>query len=424
MQFPNPQQLAAHLDHVQEERDLEGASFDLVAFDKKYRQEVCCGASVDSSEVEVVRPCTSIQAGIIAQYLRSEGAHYNTRFDFVLNDDIDLERLRGAWTEGMRKHEMLRTGFANIRHEHHPFVMITYKRDAKTVPWKLVHEKGEGAVLNSFQIPTFKVDPESLHVPPWRLQLRLDQEKPLLQLNALHALYDASSLELILADVARSYGGITLTPAVPLDPVLRLILSNSGNVSKSREAFWRAVGEEMNVVKFPCLTPRVVGSGKEIVVTKRCSLSFAQLEEQCVRHGIAFHAAGQVAWARLLSAYTGAESVTFGVVLSGRLISLEAEEAVFPCVTTVPMTCRLAGTNEQLLKKNMHDNRKMIEHQFTPLANVQRWIGHAGEALFDTLFAFQKLSQSDTGLPPLWKTAEIAAQVDVGALATKHLQPN
>ncbi|MER8307443.1 hypothetical protein ABS202_19335, partial [Acinetobacter baumannii] len=41
------------------------------------------------------------------------------------------------------------------------------------------------------------------------------------------------------------------------------------------------------------------------------------------------------------------------------------------------------------LEQLQASNLAIREHEYTPLADIQRWAGRAGEALFDTLLAFE-----------------------------------
>ncbi|KAK5001217.1 hypothetical protein LTR60_007439, partial [Cryomyces antarcticus] len=121
-------------------------------------------------------------------------------------------------------------------------------------------------------------------------------------------------------------------------------------------------------------------------------------------------AAGQAAWARILSSYTGELAVTFGVILSGRTTE-NAADVAFPCITTVPVGCQVDRSNKVLLDRMMESNLAIQRHQFTPLPKIQQWTGNPNEALFDTIFAYQKhTSSKDVDFP--WKVVEGEATVD------------
>ncbi|TKA79010.1 hypothetical protein B0A49_02271 [Cryomyces minteri] len=59
----------------------------------------------------------------------------------------------------------------------------------------------------------------------------------------------------------------------------------------------------------------------------------------------------------------------------------------------------------------MESNSAIQRHQFTPLSKIQQWTGNPNEALFDTIFAYQKhTSSKDLDFP--WKVVDVEATVD------------
>jgi non-ribosomal peptide synthetase component F len=101
-------------------------------------------------------------------------------------------------------------------------------------------------------------------------------------------------------------------------------------------------------------------------------------------------AVGQAAWARILAAYVGQEIVTFGVVLSARTVLEEAQLAAFPCVRTLPLGCNVDSTNLDLLQQIMKTSSEITEYQFTPVRQLQQWLGFGQRSLFNTIFVHQK----------------------------------
>ncbi len=102
-------------------------------------------------------------------------------------------------------------------------------------------------------------------------------------------------------------------------------------------------------------------------------------------------------------------------VLSGRNISPSAERIVFPCITTLPMSCKVQGSNDDLLQQIMSNTTALLKYQFTPLTKIQRMMGHPNEALFDSIFAYQKLIAFDDEPYP-WEQVYEEATVDVSCI--------
>jgi hypothetical protein len=119
--------------------------------------------------------------------------------------------------------------------------------------------------------------------------------------------------------------------------------------------------------------------------------------------GYSIQAVGQAAWARILSAYLGEESVCFGVVLSGRDAIPDADLVAFPCLITVPFGFTMTDkTNDALVQAAMRFNSSVRKHQLNRISDIQRWTKR--DVLFDTIFAYQKTI--DESAVPQWEVIE------------------
>ncbi|KAI9844504.1 MAG: NRPS [Thelocarpon superellum] len=391
LEHPSPAALAEHLRTNLPSSTSDTPSFAFASFDKEFRALVCKAASIDPSLVEAVRPCTPLVAGIVARFVQSQGSMYLNHY-LLRWPRLDRRRLRTAWDLVTKNHDMLRTGFCETGDPHHPFVMITYRAEEGGVPH--VDDPVPSHPLVATQDLRHRWSAEMvsrLHAPAWRWSVIEDRETCLVQVSVLHALYDAISLQCFLADLARAYHAHPLAPTESVEPAMASILHSSQAAPPGRDHFWRKLGETMHISKFPTITSTRVESQKVVVRSMRSTWSLAQLAKACQTNGIALQAAGQAAWARILAAYLGDDNVTFGLILSGRLASHLTATVAFPCISTVPMVCSLHGDNISLVRRIMHLSHGLLEHQHTPSSTIQRLTGHVGHALFDTVFAFQKL---------------------------------
>ena len=337
-------------------------------------------------------------------FSNSGGDMYFNRMTLKSSIPLDASMLRQAWSKSMGKHEMLRTGFVQLRDQKHPFAMITYRAGAAELPWyearNTALQKEENSVLSH------------LHLPPWYLVVEHSDSGTAMHLSALHAIYDAQSLHLIIADVAAAYKGESLSDAPSINSTLGPILLES-LMSDESESFWTELSKDAQPTKFPDLNPfRTQPEERELLVrSMSCSKSRNALEDGCQSIGTTLQAAGQAAWARLLAAYTGEPNVVFGVVSSGRNLSVSAQEAAFPCLVTLPSPCRVTGTNHDLLHGILNRNASMMKYQFTPLPKIQRWL-KSDEGLSDTLFVYQKFSAQKDDVS-LWEVVGEDTRIDV-----------
>lgn len=305
----------------------------------------------------------------------------------------------------MSQHEMLRTGFIELHNQQYPFAMITYQPGIE-IPW---YETSETAVEKPDS--QGKRIFENLHRPTWEVTVESSDAITTVHFSALHAIYDAQSLSSLFSDVMALYEGKALSKLPSIDATLGPILVESGKQNEESREFWQGLASEAHPTKIPDLNPVRLENKELLESSIRCSSALKILEDSCREMGVTLQAAGQVAWARLLSAYTGEQNVVFGTVLSGRNLSAAAQDAAFPCLVTVPSPHHMGGTNRELLERTLKRNANLVKHQFTPLAQIQRWLG-SDEPLFDTLFVYQKFSSKSTDTKS-WEIVDEDTRIDV-----------
>ena len=397
--------LSSNLDTSDDESE-----YDFVAFDAKNRPAICLKNNIPSYQIEAIRPCTAIQQGMIAQSIHSQGQEYVNSMWLELVPNSSLSEFKEAWKVTSKEHEMLRTGFSTTDDPAHPFAMITYTKDEFELPWFEMADESNSKYAIVHQLSR----------PPWRLVVDKEAHQTLVKFTAHHALYDAQSVQMILSDVANTYASRQVSSRQSISNLLGRILIDSENNS-ARQEFWDREENKIIVNRFPDLTPLRVMQTKDIVreVTSRASIS--ELEECCKDNSVTVQAAGQVAWARLLSAYIGERSTTFGMTLSGRSVHENADSISFPSIVTLPVRCDVTGTNKELLSRTMNSNALLHKHQFTPLTSIQKWAGYPEGKIFDTLFAYQKVPVGDSERELPWNMIREEASVDY--IVSLEVQP-
>lgn len=384
-------------------------SFD--AFDKQYRSLISAANSISMDIIEAIRPCTVVQQGMLAQTLHSGGREYVNSIWFEVLPEVSLSRLKDAWAAASQNHEMFRTGFASTEMAGCPFVMVTFKKEQFKLPWF----ENEDQMWNS------ESTQQRLLRKPWTLELSKIHGKSLLQLVAHHALYDAQSIQMLLSDVACAYAfkPANLRPAI--ENLLGPILQSTSDEIEIKKEYWGSQENKVVVNHFPDLTPLRISDTTTAVQEIESEALVSELEIKCRQLNVTMQAASQAAWGRLLAAYIGETSTTFGMTMSGRSINLEAEKISFPSIVTLPIRCDISGTNAQLLERTIASNALLHKHQFTPLTSIQKWAGFPEGKIFDTLFAYQKLPGSDDEVEAPWKVVKEEASVDYAV--SLELQP-
>lgn len=342
---------------------------------------------------------------MLALFTHSEGKTYFNRMALKSSLPLDRVALKEAWLKVVSRHEMLRTGFVQLRDTKYPFAMITYQAGLD-MPW---YELSEPASMSS--VVQEKQTLDELHRPPWRIIVESCDKVTTMYFSALHAVYDAQSLATIFSDVMATYEGRQISHPASIAATLGPILLESQRQAGSGKDFWQSLAPEVHPTKFPDLNPVRTQSKGLLETSIRCSQSLETLESRCRELGVTLQAAGQAAWARVLAAYTGEPNIVFGTVLSGRNLSSYAQNAVFPCLVTVPLPVCVQGSNRELLRRTLQRNASLVNNQFAPLAQIQRWLG-SDEPLFDTLFVYQKFSASST-VPDTWEVVDEETRIDV-----------
>ena len=388
------------------------ASFDLQAFDQKHRAGVCEQLQVKSSNIQAVYPCTSTQSGILNEFVKSKGDLYFNSMVLELRPEVDLTRMRNAWQITMNRNEMLRTGFVVLNTSDHTYGMVTYNVGVQDLPW-LVEENIEAQQVKILDQDCLR----SIHQPCWRLLLRKCSGSVRLEIYLLHSLYDAVSLDTLLSEAAAIYydEDLKLPDSIPVETTLRTVLDQTKVSTTSSSDFWKHMGAGAPPLKFPNLTIHQHVGPQSLTVSRSCEL-LKDVEKGCRRLDVTLQSVFQIAWSRLLKAYTGESKAMFGVVLSGR-IQPEMTGAMFPTINTVPFSVDVGGSTADMLIEATKINAHLFKHQFTPITAIKKWLRVEGE-LFDTILVIQKAKQARRNDRP-WEvledraTAEYAISMEV-----------
>ncbi|OAA59688.1 non-ribosomal peptide synthetase [Niveomyces insectorum RCEF 264] len=378
------------------------------------------------SEVEAVIPCTPLQAGLLSEFIRSEGKHYFNFLTCSRNADaapsFRADDWKQAWENAAVSIPMLRTGFFNVDNDDDdessivlsPFGMVQFS--AKSVLEDHIRvsvvQKNHASEfnLNNWRTDATRRAFCNLGLPPWQVVLveNGDDDTDLAcHLAIHHALYDATSLSQILAKVASF-----LTNRQPVldrrSPPTELAVSDirqqvklAASPSSDLAEAWEKKAAQAVSNTFPILTPLKVSSAISKIFVRSSSRPFRDLTAAARESGFTVHAILQAAWTRILSSYVGDTAVVFGTVLSGRNTKA-TEEALFPCLTTLPVIAENDASNRKLVEQMMGLNVLLHKSQHVPLSQIQRWLGRTESRLFDTLFVFQnyETDTTDSSLPP------------------------
>jgi amino acid adenylation domain-containing protein len=384
--------------------------FDFDAFDSKHRQQVLASCKVNNEHIVAIRPCTPLQTGMLSQMLAKDGAVYVNYLRLELDPGVDLDNLKQAWENTRATHQILRTGFVHLNDKDHPFGMIEYIAKATTLPWDVISENNTFETSDVWLERLQRLAVSETHKPLWNIRIDCKNDTKYLDLAIFHALFDAQSLQSILRDVLTTSKGQGLQHPTELNAVIDGILQRSTDYSKQAKEFWTEMGRQAVPCRFPNLAPLRYDSQLPVICSRRSRKSLLEIEEACRQSNTSLQAVGIASWLSLISAYTGEGTATCGVVLSGRSFE-DAENAVFPCINTVPFAHAVTVGSKDMLNAVTSMITEVQQHQHVPLNDIQRLMGFQNEALFDTIFAYQKLSAHEDKYVP-WRIVDEKATIE------------
>ncbi|KAF3924656.1 hypothetical protein AA313_de0204300 [Arthrobotrys entomopaga] len=382
------------------------------SFKHQQMAAVCESAGIPRDKIENILPCSPMQEGILSQFLQSKGALYYNAILFELNG-IGLDRLERAWQQVAEQNDILRTGFVEHEVDGGHYAMVVHKTTSSSSIRRMETQTPVEELMLQIQNEETQKVLSNMALPPWCVTLVYGTSSYMI-FTALHTIYDAQTLQILLGDVEKLYLGSQPAIHSSFAPILKDML----RISRDQEAidcaadYWRSILQDCPVTKFPTMTPLSVETGEFFASYRKCTVTMKNVEDLCKTAGFSLGAVGQATWAKLLAMYFGESDICFGSVISGRTGVDYGDDVVFPCLTTVPMRVKITGDNRSLVAQIQGLITKMLKFQHTPLRAIQRALGNPEQRLFDTIFVYQRSAKTSHESKPLWKELDAKATVE------------
>jgi amino acid adenylation domain-containing protein/non-ribosomal peptide synthase protein (TIGR01720 family) len=355
---------------------------------------------VDVAQIDDIYPLAPMQQGMLfhSLYEQNVGAYVNQmRLDVT---GLDPHGLRDAWQQAMDAHDILRTSFVWQGDLQQP-VQVVHKQ--LTLPMTL-HDWQ--------QYPDLQPALDQLALE--RLQQRFDlAHAPLLDVQVIktgdaqhhliytvhHILMDGWSNSQLMGEILQRYAGQALPAKMGrYRDYIAWLQRQDNSASQTWWADQLATLQEPTRLasSLPSVSTTASGHGDHYqhfgIVETRYFNEFARHQK------VTLNTLLQGAWLLLLHHYTGQDSLCFGATVAGRpaeIAGIEQQVGLFintlPVIATVNPQTRV----DQWLQSVQAQNLSLREHEHTSLADIQRWAGHNGEALFDTLLVFENYPIAD-----------------------------
>ncbi|KAH7323099.1 putative non-ribosomal peptide synthetase [Stachybotrys elegans] len=359
--------------------------------------------------VEAILPCTPIQSAMLTSSAQSDGANYLNMLSFELSESLNTSVLVDAWRKLQAQHPMLRTGFAPIQHQDSAYAMLRHAAVSVELP-VVVIDDSETQTFDRLQWKRDKASQIQKNIAGlcWNVALVQNEKGIVMHLLIHHALYDGQSLSAMLDSLALCIQGYNVN--IPsIETALSTVMAESLD-HKDAQDFWQQHAKNVVINRFPIMTPLREDKRVMLVHEDHMSISFSTLQELAQRQSATIQAVLQAAWTRVLSSYLGETSVVFGVTMSARSTD-ELQDAPFPCLATLPIIASNHSSNRDLVGAAMEYNTGLHKHPYAPLGQIQKWLGHAANPVFDTLLTYQKMD-SDSHVVRPWKLVQDDATVE------------
>ncbi|KAL3460706.1 hypothetical protein BJX64DRAFT_290019 [Aspergillus heterothallicus] len=323
-------------------------------------------------QVEDIYPCSPIQDGILLSQLRNpHGYTFNAIFEVHPSGDsnnIDVSRLRQAWSMVVSRHSILRTAFIDSTCKGSSFDQLVLKKVNETA---IDIECDDSYALD--RLDGIRLQRTSSNICHQLVFCTTSTGRVFLKIEMNHAIIDGGSMSILLRDLTLAYNN-HLSPGT--GPLFSEYIKYIRDESQSEAlAYWKRHLSGVN----PCHLPvsPIEDGVRELGSCLMEFDRFPELQRFCEVNSITLANLTLSAWALVLRSYTGSDDVCFGCPSTSRdLPVLGIQEAVGIFIST--LCCR------------------SLAHQRASLAEIQHALGERGKSLFNTCISIQNHSNDDT----------------------------
>ncbi|MNF24246.1 Linear gramicidin synthase subunit D [compost metagenome] len=350
---------------------------------------------VSPALIEDIYPLSPMQQGMLFHTLQAGEAALYINQMAVQVEGLDIERFVAAWNSVIERHEILRTGFWADNALAEP-LQVVYRQAplaARILDWQ--GRDVSQAELDALASADCAVGFDLLTAPLTRLTLvKLEGQRLQLIWTSHHILMDGWSNSRLLGEVFSVYNG--QVPPTKRGHYRDYIQWLKQQPRDSLEQFWTEKLRDLEgtTTLASSLAPRPPATleGHGALYLNWDAAQTHRLREQAQQWRVTPNTLIQATWLLLLQRYTGQQSLCFGATVAGRPAGLPgAEDMLGLFINTLPIIqspqpqARLGDWLQQL----QHYNLEVRDHEHASLADVQRWAGQGGQALFDSIIVFE-----------------------------------
>ncbi|SNB79984.1 non-ribosomal peptide synthetase [Pseudomonas sp. LAIL14HWK12:I4] len=350
---------------------------------------------VPAEAVEDLYPLSPMQQGILFHTLEAAQQGLYVSQTSVQVQGLDNARFLAAWQHMVDRHEILRTGFWTESHLNEPLQWVAKRADLRVRELDWRGRPVSAADLQGLAEQDYARGFDLLQPPLMGLTLvRLDEGRQQLIWSSHHILMDGWSHSRLLGEVFAVYGGQALPGK--RGSYRDYIAWLAAQPQAQMEHFWKdkLAGLEGPTLLATGLHPAPVAEadGYDALYLNWDAAQTRQLRDQAQRLRVTPNTLIQAAWLLLLQRYTGQARVCFGATVAGRPANLPgAEDMLGLFINTLPIIQAPLPEQRvgQWLQALQDYNVQVRDYEHVSLADVQRWSGQSGQALFDSIVVFE-----------------------------------
>lgn len=359
---------------------------------------------MNKKNVETIYPLSPTQQGMLfatACNLNS-GIHIE-QLSCCLQGEINPLAFEQAWQRIVERHSVLRTGFVwqNLD-EPRQVVLRQVEVKLNQEDWQELRPSVQQDYLENY----LEVDRRqgfNLSQPPlMRLALfQLARNKYQFVWTHHHILMDGWCLFILFRELLSFYQAISQQRELhlpPTRPYKDYIIWLKQQALSSAETFWR-----QTLQGFTHPTPLGIPAEPDSLSTllpdygeQTASFPIAEtatLQALARQHRITLNTLIQGVWALLLSRYSSAKDVVFGITVSGRPADLVGSESIIgPFINTLPLRFEINPESSlwPWLQEIYAHNLRLRQYEYSPAGQVYQWSDLPGTLpLYESLLVFE-----------------------------------
>lgn len=342
-------------------------------------------AGVDVGNVLDLYPCTPIQEGILLSRQKEMASYANFWVWLCIpvnpGEPISPSRLSDAWKKTVQRHSILASTFAADLDSGH-FIQVLLRDPKPRLVYDKVQSRRPDEMLLEMKRPSFPPgEPEHAfticEAVDGLVACRLDVS---------HTLIDAASIPTLVGDLAKTYSGTGLPPA----PLFRDFVECIGRTARSEKlAYWAQFLQDVQPCEFPTNESPATTDTYGFVALSTGATS--RIDAFCRDREITRSVFLQMAWALVLSRYTGMSQVCFGYLASGRDAPIDRiEQMAGPLISMLISRIDLREPLREITATALKHSVEHFAFQHMPLAEILRGLASGGKRIFNTAMSVRE----------------------------------